>query len=265
MQSLIKELKKLSDPVRAKHSQGFFKTAKGEYGEGDIFLGITMPLLRTVSRKYTHLDLKDLEKLLYSKIHEHRMIALLITVLQYKKLPEIPKSRSESLSSAKLTEDSHPRGKAHLQGKVPTQSESREKIYDFYIKHSKQINNWDLVDVNVPHVVGDYLLNHDRSILYKFALSKNLWQRRISVLACFAFIRQKDFKDAIAISKILLTDKHDLIHKAVGWMLREIGKRDEKTLTDFLDTYCLKMPRTMLRYSIERLPEPKRLNYLKKK
>ncbi|MBT4722279.1 DNA alkylation repair protein [Candidatus Falkowbacteria bacterium] len=232
MQSLIKELNKLKDSVRAEHSQRFFKTGKGEYGEGDVFIGLTMPQLRKVASNYQDLSINTLEQLLYSKIHEHRMIALLIAVLQYKKA---------------------------------IKQESKKAIYDFFIVHSKQINNWDLVDVTVPHVVGDYLLDKDRSILYKFAKSKNLWQRRIAVLACFAFIREKDFKDAIKISELLLQDKHDLIHKAVGWMLREIGKRDEKVLTKFLDKYCLQMPRTMLRYSIERLEETKRKDYLNKK
>ena len=135
---------------------------------------------------------------------------------------------------------------------------------EFFLKNTKYINNWDLVDVTVPKTVGAYLIDNDRSILYELVKSSSLWERRIAVLATFAFIRLGDFKDALEISEILLEDKHDLIHKAVGWMLREIGKRDEKVLEEFLDKHVTKMPRTMLRYSIERLEEGKRKSYLKK-
>jgi len=250
MQELIKDLNKLKDPVRAKHSQRFFKTGKGEYGEGDVFLGLKMPQLRVLSKKYQDLELKELEQLLCSGIHEYRMIALLIAVLQYKKT----KSSVQSVNKSACPELNY-----------EINCSSRVHLYQFFIKNSKKINNWDLVDVNVPHVVGDYLLNKDRSVLYTFAKSKNLWQRRIAVLACFAFIREKDYEDAIKIAKLLLKDEHDLIHKAVGWMLRETGKRDENVLVKFLDKYCLQMPRTMLRYSIERLEEGRRLSYLRKK
>jgi len=232
MNQIKKELQKLANPQKAKILQKFFKTGKGEYGEGDVFLGIPMSDLRQIAKQYQETDLKELEQILCSAIHEYRMVALLIASSQYKK---------------------------------ETKKQKKKEIYKFFIKHSKQINNWDLVDVNVPGVVGDYLLDNDRAILYKFAQSKNLWQRRIAVLACYAFIRENDFKDILKISKILLNDEHDLIHKAVGWMLREVGKRDQAVLENFLQKHYQKMPRMMLRYSIEKFEEGKRKKYLKNK
>ncbi|MBT6774337.1 DNA alkylation repair protein [Candidatus Woesearchaeota archaeon] len=231
--NVLSEIKKdlfgLSDPVRAKHSQRFFKTGPGEYGEGDVFLGLTMPELRVVAKKYfREVSLVDVQELVKSKYHEFRMCALVMLVYKYEKDME------------------------------------RKKIYEFFLKNTKYINNWDLVDVTVPKTVGAYLIDNDRSILYELVKSSSLWERRIAVLATFAFIRLGDFKDSLKISEILLEDKHDLIHKAVGWMLREIGKRDEKVLEEFLDKHVTKMPRTMLRYSIERLEEGKRKSYLKK-
>jgi 3-methyladenine DNA glycosylase AlkD len=224
------ELKSLADPIRAKHSQGFFKTGPGEYGEGDIFLGLTMPQIRVVAKKYfKDISLSSVQELVESKYHEFRMCALVMLVYKYEKFEK-----------------------------------ERKEIYDFFLKNTKYINNWDLVDVTIPKTVGYYLIDNDRSILYKLVRSSDLWERRIAVMATFPFIRNNDFNDCITISEILLKDKHDLIHKAVGWMLREIGKRDETVLTKFLDKHVKEMPRTMLRYSIERLEESKRKEYLKR-
>jgi 3-methyladenine DNA glycosylase AlkD len=230
LKQIIMELYESSDPVRAKHSQGFFKTGPGEYGEGDVFLGLTMPQIRVIAKKYfKEITLSFVQELVKSKYHEFRMCALVMLVYKYEK-----------------------------------DTDSRKEIYEFFLKNTAYINNWDLVDVTIPKTVGAYLVDNDRSILYKLVKSSSLWERRISVLATFAFIRLGDFKDSLKISEILLNDKHDLIHKAVGWMLREIGKRDEKILTGFLDQHYAEMPRTMLRYSIERLEEGKRKGYLKK-
>jgi 3-methyladenine DNA glycosylase AlkD len=226
-----KKLKSLANKKKAKILQGFFKTGKGEYGEGDVFLGIMMPIQRQVTKKFIDLPIIEVEKLLKSKIHEERMVALLILVLKY--------------------EAGNDTGK--------------EKIFNVYLKNTKYINNWDLIDVTCPRIVGSYLLNKKRDVLYKLVKSKNLWNRRIAIVSTSYFIRNNDFKDTIKIAEILLKDNHDLIHKATGWMLREVGKRDEKELLKFLDKYYNKMARTMLRYSIERLEEKKRKYYLHKK
>ena len=225
---LKKELKKLSNPKQAEILQKFFKTGKGEYGEGDIFLGIKVPEQRKVADEFQELSLKDLEKLLNSKVHEYRMSALFILIKQYEKGDE----------------------------------RERKKIFNFYLKNAKNINNWDLVDISAPKIVGDYLLNKPRKILCKLAKSKNLWERRIAIISTLAFIKNNEFDDTLKIAEILLNDKHDLIHKAVGWMLREIGKRDQKIEEEFLKKHYLKMPRVMLRYAIERFEEKKRKFYL---
>jgi len=228
---LKKELDKFSDLKQAKILQGFFKTGKGEYGEGDIFLGIKVPEQRKVAIKFfEELFLEDLEKLLKSKIHEYRMSALLILIKQYEKADE----------------------------------KYKKEIYNFYLKNTKNINNWDLVDISAPKIAGDYLLNKPRKILYKLAKSENLWERRIAIISTFAFIRNNEFTDTLKISKMLLKDKHDLIHKATGWMLREVGKRDQKIEEEFLKKYYLKMPRVMLRYAIEKFEERKKKFYLEK-
>ncbi|MEA1937373.1 MAG: DNA alkylation repair protein [Patescibacteria group bacterium] len=227
---LKKELEKISSSRQAKILQRFFKTGRGEYGEGDIFLGVKVPEQRKVASKFQKLAFKDLEKLLNSKIHEHRMTALFILIRQYEKADE--------------------------QGK--------KKIFDFYLKNTKNVNNWDLVDLSAPKIVGDLLLNKPKNILYKLARSNNLWERRIAIISTFAFIRNNEFNDTLKISKTLLSDKHDLIHKATGWMLREVGKRNQKTEEEFLKKYHLKMPRVMLRYAIEKFEEKKRRFYLKK-
>lgn len=231
LKELLKDFKKQANPEKAKLLQGFFKTGKGEYGEGDIFLGLMVPQQRLLAKKYPDLSLNDLQELMNSKIHEHRLTALFILISQYKRLPD-----------------------------------RRTEIYKFYLKNTKNINNWDLVDLSSPNIVGDYLLNHpqEQQILYKLAKSKSLWERRISVLATFMFIRGKQFDHTLKIAEMLLKDQHDLMHKAVGWMLRELGKRDEKLLCKFLDAHKQEMPRTMLRYSIEKFPEEKRKSYLSK-
>ena len=220
------DLRKESDSEKAKILQRFFKTGKGEYGEEDIFLGITVPKQKEIAIKYESLALKDIQLLLKSKIHEERLTALLILVNNYKK------------------------------------SENKSEIYDFYLKNTKNINSWDLVDLSAQVIIGTYLEDKDRSILYKLAKSSNLWERRIAIISTFHFIKNNDFSDALKIAEILLNDKHDLIHKAVGWMLREIGKRDISVLENFLKKNYHSMPRTMLRYAIEKFPEKKRKMYL---
>lgn len=235
---LKSELKKLVDPKQAEILQRFFKTGKGEYGEGDIFLGIKVPVQRDIAKKYKGFKLADLQKLLNSKIHEERLIALFILIYQYKKIED----STSSLQSHEL----------------------RQRFFNFYLKNTKNINSWDLVDLSAPSIVGNYLLDKPRNILYRLVKSKNFWERRIAVLACFVFIRNNDFKDILKISEMLLKDDHNLIHKAVGWMLREIGKRDQKIEEEFLEKHVKQMPRTMLRYAIEKFPETKRKSYLTK-
>ena len=222
------DLAQLSNPEKAKNLAWFFKTGRGQYGEGDIFLGVTVPEQRQVAKKYIDLPLNDLQELLSSKIHEHRLTALLILVSKYEK----------------------------------ADSASKDKYFSFYLDNTKNINNWDLVDLSAPRIVGDYLYKKDRSILFKLAKSNNLWERRIAILSTFTFIRNNDFDVAIIISELLLHDEHDLIHKAVGWMLREIGKRDQEIEEQFLSKYCSEMPRIMLRYALERFDEKKRRFYL---
>jgi len=222
------DLSQLSNPEKAKSLSRFFKTGKGQYGEGDIFLGIPVPEQRKVAKKYFDLPLNDLQELLRSEIHEHRLTALLILVAKYEK----------------------------------TDNSGKDEIFSFYLKNVENINNWDLVDLTAPKIVGDYLFNKDKSILFKLAKSNNLWERRIAILSTFGFIRKNNFKIALRISELLLHDKHDLIHKAVGWMLREIGKRDQEIEEQFLSKYNVQMPRIMLRYAIEKFDKKKRKFYL---
>jgi len=230
LSNLKKDLEKLRNPEKAKILQGFFKTKKGEYGEGDIFLGIVVPLQRLVAKKYTDLSLKDLQDLLSSKIHEYRLVSLLILIQQYKKADK----------------------------------EAKKKIVDFYLKNTKNINNWDLVDLSCPNIIGDFLLDKNKSILYKLSKSKNLWEKRIAIISTLNFIKTNDLNPTLEISEILLNDSHDLIHKAVGWMLRELGKQNKQLEEDFLEKHYRNMPRTMLRYAIEKFPENKRKYYLNK-
>lgn len=232
LSKLKQELQSLADPERAKHSRRFFKTGKGEYGEGDKFLGIKVPVQRQVAKKYHHLSLANLKNLLQTNIHSYRLVALFILIYQYEKADQV----------------------------------GRKKIYEFYLNNTQGINNWDLIDISAPKIVGDYLLDkpNKREILYTLAKSKDLWHRRIAVLSTFTFIRAGQFKDALAISQLLLKDEHDLIHKAVGWMLREVGKKDQAAEEKFLKAYYQIMPRTMLRYTIERFSQDKRAFYMQK-
>ena len=220
------ELKNLGNPEQAKLLQGFFKTGPGQYGEGDIFLGIKVPVQRKVAKKYKDLPLQEIQQLLDSKIHEHRLVGLLILVYNYEK------------------------------------SKNKE-IVDFYLSNTRNINNWDLVDLTANKILGDYLLDKNRSLLYNLAKSSDLWEKRISMISTAAFIKENDFNDTLKISEILLNDKHDLIHKAVGWMLREVGKKDQDVEEKFLKKYYKNMPRTMLRYAIEKFEESKRKAYLR--
>lgn len=228
MHSLEKELLSEKNEAKAKVYAGFFKTGKGQYGEGDIFLGITVPKQRAIAKKYLSLNFKDLEYFLKSPIHEYRFTALVILTEQF------------------------------------TKAKEKKEIFDFYIKQRKQINNWDLIDCTTPNIVGAYLFDKDKSLLYKFAQSPSMWERRIAILATFYFIKQRHYKETLDIAEILLQDKQDLIHKAVGWMLREVGKKDQTTEEQFLQKHYKVMPRTMLRYAIERFPEEKRRMYLRK-
>jgi len=228
LKNIKEELQNIQDPEKAKILSKFFKTGKGQYGEGDIFLGIKVPDQRKTAKKYSNITLDDIGQLLKSNIHEFRLTSILILVLKYKK------------------ED----------------FDGKKEIVDFYLGHMKNINNWDLVDSSAPYILGDFLLDKDKSILYRLARSDSLWERRTSILSTFAFIKNNKFDDALNIAQILLFDKHDLIHKAVGWMLREIGKRDERTEEEFLEKHYRKMPRTMLRYSIEKFDNDKKNFYL---
>lgn len=217
------DLQKLASPAKAKSSAWFFKTGIGQYGEGDVFIGVTVPDQRKVAKRYKDLSLVEIEKLLKSPIHEHRLTGLLI------------------LAGKKLSKE----------------------IYDLYFKHIDRVNNWDLVDSSASYIVGKYLLyTLDRNILLKLAKSKNLWERRIAIISTATFIKNDEFKDTFAISELLLQDTHDLIHKAVGWMLREIGKMDQEAEEAFLKKHYKTMPRTMLRYAIERFSPSKRAYYM---
>jgi len=223
-------LEKLRNPAKARFLQRFFKTGTGEYGEGDVFWGITVPQQRAVAKQFKDADFASLRKLLKSPVHEHRLTALIILTLQY--------------------------GKADPVGK--------KKIFNFYLKHKAGINNWDLVDLSAPNIVGEHLCGQDPALLFRLALSKRIWDRRIAMLAAYAFIKNGDFVVPLRLAEVLVHDPHDLMQKAVGWMLREVGKRSLQAEQAFLDKYAADMPRTMLRYAIERFPEKKRLRYLRK-
>ena len=225
------DLKKLAKKEKIPLYQSFFKTNPGQYGEGDVFIGVTVPDTRKVAKKYQNVSLKIIKQLLTSKIHEERLCAFEILCFKYEK------------SSVE---------------------KEKRKIYNFCLKNRKGMNNWDLVDLTAPYIIGDFLSNKnkEREILYKLVKSNNLWDKRIAIISTVAFIKNNQFQDTIKISEILLNDSHDLIHKAVGWMLREVGKRDKKILLEFLNKHYKNMPRTMLRYSIEKFPEPERKKYL---
>ncbi len=222
-------LRELGDPAIAEHSLRFFKTGKGEYGEGDQFLGIRVPILRKHAKLFRHLSLAETEQLLQSGFHEERLCALIILVQKYN------------------------------DGTTGEQ----QQVFDLYLRSTAYINGWDLVDSSAHHIVGKHLLNSNRDLLYSLARSWSLWERRISIISTFHFIRQLQYSDTISISAELLNDREDLIHKAVGWMLREVGKRDLAVEEEFLQSCYKTMPRTMLRYAIERFPQEKRQCYLK--
>lgn len=228
--SVVKELKKHGSPAKAKASAWFFKTEKGQYGHGDVFIGVTVPEQRKVAERFAELPLTEIQKLFNNKIHECRLTALIILVNQYKN----------------------------------ADMKQQDKIAHFYLSNSKKINNWDLVDSSASYILGHNLLNKNNAILHKLAKSKNLWDRRIAIISTFANIRVGSFADTLKIAEILLDDNHDLIHKAVGWALREVGKKSLATEEAFLKKHKARMPRTALRYAIERFPEVKRKKYLKK-
>jgi 3-methyladenine DNA glycosylase AlkD len=223
-----KELKKYSSKRKAKILSGFFKTGPGQYGEGDVFIGVTLPDIRKVANKHQDLTLEQVQSLLDSKIHEQRLLALLILLKKF----ESADVKRKSL------------------------------FFSFYTKNVEFINNWDLVDLTAPKIVGDFLLNKDKKLLYKWANSNDLWKKRIAIVSTYRFIKNKSFEHTLAISQLLLGDKNDLIHKAVGWMLREVGKMSLETEEEFLKKFYKNMPRTMLRYAIEKFPNSKRDKYL---
>lgn len=223
------EMRKLANKKIAEHSQRFFKTGKGQYGEGDIYLGIRVPVLRKIAKKFRRISLAEVSKLLESKFHEERLLSILMLVNLFKSGDE----------------------------------DDQELIYELYLDKTKFINNWDIVDISAGNIVGAFLFEKDKAPLYRLVFSENLWERRIAIVATFYFIRNDEFDDTLKIAEILFTDKEDLIHKAVGWMLREVGKRVIEIEEEFLEEHYLKMPRTMLRYAIERFPETRRRMYLK--
>jgi 3-methyladenine DNA glycosylase AlkD len=231
VQNIQRKLQELGRREKAKVSQRFFKTGPGEYGEGDVFIGVKVPELRKLAKEYQKITVKEVKQLLRSAIHEERLLALFILVRKYSKGNEAEKKR----------------------------------IYELYLKNTQFINSWDLVDSSAHHIIGAFLVDKSKEPLYSLAKSMNLWERRISIISTFYFIKHDKYTETLKISEILLTDEQDLIHKAVGWMLREIGKRHMPTEEKFLRKHYKRMPRTMLRYAIEKFPEDKRQRYLKGK
>jgi 3-methyladenine DNA glycosylase AlkD len=232
--TVTSSLKALADPAKAQALSRYFKTGRGEYGEGDVFLGIMVPQTRQVARRYADIPLEEVRELLSSAIHEERLAGLLILVDKYRK------------------------AKGNEAG--------RKRIFDFYLANTQGVNNWDLVDLSTPEIISGYLLEHveERAVLHRLARSRNIWERRIAIMGTFRFIKERQFGDALKIAEMLLDDRHDLIHKAVGWMLREIGKRDQAAEERFLKKHHRTMPRTMLRYAIEKFDGKKRSFYMKK-
>jgi 3-methyladenine DNA glycosylase AlkD len=229
MKNIKDRLQELASPETAEILQKFFKTGPGEYGEGDIFIGVRVPDLRKLAKEFQDIAISEIRAFLASSIHEERFLALLILVRNYGRGDDIEK----------------------------------KKIYDLYLENTSYINSWDLVDGSAHHIVGAFLMDKNKAPLYRLAKSENLWERRIAMVSTFYFIKHDQFQETLGIAKILLTDPEDLIHKAVGWMLREIGKRDMAAEETFLKKHAMNMPRTMLRYAIEKFPEPKRQRYLK--
>jgi len=231
IKNIQKELRSFSSEEKAIFLPKFFKTGLGEYGEGDKFIGVTVPDQRIVAKKYySEISLDEVEELLHHSVHEYRLTALIMLVYKYEK----------------------------------TKSESEQKvIFDYYAKNTDYINNWDLVDLTAPKIVGAYLFDKDKTILYDFAKSDHLWKQRIAIVSTYYFIKKNLFEDTFRISEMLLFHKHDLIHKAVGWMLREVGKMNLSAELEFLNKHYKKMPRMMLRYAIEKFDEGLRQKYLK--
>jgi 3-methyladenine DNA glycosylase AlkD len=230
-QFVLEELHSVADPGKAAFLQRFFKTGKGEYAENDVFLGIVVPVVRNIVKANRGIPLPEIQTLLYSEYHEARLAALLFLVQRFKKAGE----------------------------------EERKTVFDFYLAHARQANNWDLVDVTCRDVIGLYLLDReDRSVLYRLAESENLWEQRIAIVSTWTFIKYGDFADTLELARRLLNHRHDLIHKAVGWMLRETGKKDREVLIDFLETCHRQMPRTALRYAIEHLSPEEKARFMKK-
>ena len=229
LQTIRQKLKELGNKEDGAFLQGFFKTGPGEYGEGDVFLGVRVPELRKLVKKHPDMGLKEARRLIVSPLHEERLLALLILVRAFSN-----------------GDDADKKG-----------------IYELYLNKTGYINNWDLVDSSAEHIVGAFLMDKAKTPLHQLARSDSLWERRIAIMATFHFIKHMAFSETLEIAQILLHDEHDLIHKAVGWMLREIGKRDMRTEEKFLKGRYGRMPRTMLRYAIERFPEPRRQGYLR--
>ena len=223
-------LRSLASPETARVLQGFFKTGPGQYGEGDVFLGIKVPAVRTVAKDFPQVELQTAIGLLHSRFHEERLLALLFLMRYFAD------------------------GDIH----------ERQRAYQAYLANTQWINNWDLVDISAPHVVGAYLAGQERAPLYQLVRSPGLWERRIAMVATLHFIRKGDLDDTLQLAEHLLNDREDLMHKACGWMLREAGKRDQKRLESFLNQHGRAMPRTMLRYAIERFPEILRQAYLRR-
>ncbi len=228
LSAIQKEVRQLGDKAIAEHSQRFFKTGKGDYGEGDKFLGIRVPVLRKQAKQYKDVSFEVVSRLLFSEYHEERLLCLLILVLQFSK------------------------GTA----------EQQKTIYRFYLKHTSCVNNWDLVDTSAEHIVGAYLFARSRKPLYRLARSRMLWERRIAIMATYHYIKKNEFDETLKIAEKLHQDPEDLIQKAVGWMLREVGKRQLELEEEFLKKHYHQMPRTMLRYAIEKFPQEKRKAYL---
>ena len=230
--SILHSLRQYIDAEKAIVLPRFFKTGKGEYGEGDKFLGVIVPNIRLVAKQYSHAPLEVVSRLLDSEWHECRMCALLILVMKYKKVAE----------------------------------QEKQAIFDLYLSRTERINNWDLVDLSAPNIVGEHLYSStDRTILYRLAESSLLWNRRIAMVSTLCFIRKGDFGDTFALADKLVTSRHDLMQKAVGWMLREMGKRDISLLRIFLDKHAATMPRTMLRYAIEKMDSAERCEWMVRK
>ncbi len=227
--SITKRLSKAGSKEQAAISRRFFKTGPGEYGEGDIFIGIKVPVLRKLVKEYPDLSLRDIKTLLRSKYHEERLLSLFIMVDQFSKGDQ----------------------------------KKKKSIYALYLKSTGFINNWDLVDASAHHIVGPYLRDKNKAPLYELAQSEILWERRIAIMSTFHFIKKGEFSETLKIAETLLADREDLIHKAVGWMLREIGKRQLQIEENFLQVHYRQMPRTMLRYAIEKFPQAQRQRYLK--